>query len=150
MKLNDVRDSAIGIIKAAFPTQKVYDETVKAGFVQGSFVIRIFPVSNNQDGVHYRMKSYFISISYKGTETFTSMNSVYDTLEIAFEKAFKVVSTDTIGTAQTRYLIPRNLRREDPADDRFVFLFDLNINDVVQETEDHVLAEELDLVINKV
>ena len=150
MKLNDVRDSAIGIIKAAFPTHKIYDETVKAGFVQGSFVIRIFPVTNNQDGVHYRMKSYFISISYKGTETFTNMNSVYDTLESAFEKAFEVVSTDTIGTAQTRYLLPRNLRREDPTDDRFVFLFDLDINDVVQEVEDHSEAEEMDLVINKV
>ena len=148
MKITDIRNSIIGLIKGVYASKKVYDEKVRGGFEQGSFVVTLKPITNNMEMVNYRDKTIMVSIQYKGSsENYEEMYSIYDELmDKAFSNSFEIVSTDNLDYEQKRHLLPQNCRSEF-IEDRFNIIFDLVFIDIIQ-VEAEELAQELEVEFN--
>ncbi len=60
----DIRVSAFGLLRQAYPKYKVYGNEVKECFSKPSFFVSVMPVANSNESVNFKFYSYSIIITY--------------------------------------------------------------------------------------
>jgi len=135
--LVDIKKSINQVLKANFPTIKIYSSDTKEGFTRPSFFTSIIPISFNYDTTNFTSNKLMVVINYfSKNETELENLRMADALKKAYGMTLKV---------KDRYITLREIKT-DITDGVLQFKFDLNFFDGVEITkEEYEIMKQLNI-----
>lgn len=138
--LVDIKKSINQVLKANFPTIKIYSSDTKEGFTRPAFFTSIIPVTLDYETTNFTSNKLMVVINYfSENETELENIKMYDELKKAFGMNLKV--------SQRSFLL-QNIKSE-IVDEILQFKFDLNYFDGIDKTEDNEKATNLEINIKE-
>lgn len=134
--LIDIKKSTNQVLKANFPTIKIYSSDTKEGFNRPAFFTSIIPITSDYETVNFTSNKLMAVINYfskNGTEL--ENIKTHDELKKAFGMNLKV---------NQRSFLLKNIR-SGIVDEVLQFRFDLDYFADIEKIDEHELMKELNV-----
>jgi hypothetical protein len=132
--LVDIKKSINQVLKANFPTIKIYSSDTKEGFTRPAFFTSIIPVTLDYETTNFTSNKLMVVINYfSENETELENIKMYDELKKAFGMNLKV---------NDRFFLLKNIRSE-IVDEVLQFRFDLDYYVDIEKIDNYEIMKEL-------
>lgn len=138
--LIDIKKSTNQVLKANFPTIKIYSSDTKEGFTRPAFFTSIIPITSDYETVNFTSNKLMVVINYfskNGTEL--ENIKMYDEIKKAFGMNLKV---------NQRSFLLKNIRSE-IVDEVLQFRFDLDYFADIEKIDEYELMKELNMNVKE-
>lgn len=134
--LVDIKKSINQVLKANFPTIKIYSSDTKEGFTRPAFFTSIIPVTSDYETTNFTSNKLMVVINYfSENETELENLKMIDGLKKAFGMNLKV---------SQRSFTLKNIRSE-IVDEVLQFRFDLDYYVDIEKIDNYEIMKELNL-----
>lgn len=138
--LIDIKKSINQVLKANFPTIKIYSSDTKEGFIRPAFFTQAIPITSDYETVNFTSNKLMIVINYF-SENGTELENIkmYDEIKKAFGMNLKV---------NQRSFLLKNIRSE-IVDEVLQFRFDLDYFADIEKINEYELMKELSMNVKE-